>query len=311
MPPVATKTTSGSRPSTSSASAQLEKRISTPASASRSTRQSTMPISSRRRGERDARRICPPACSVASNRTTSCPRSADTRAASSPAGPAPTTTTLRRRSARAATCGMRALAAGGGVVDAQGLVALVDAVEAVGGAHAGADRVLLAGPDLPDDVRVGDVRAGHADHVELARGDRVPGGGDVGDAGGVEHRQARGGAHLAREVEVRGRGHAHDRDDVEQRVVALDVAADDVDEVDEAGGGEAAADLEALLASSGRLSQRSSPVMRMPIRNRSPTASRIASSTRRLKRIRFSRLPPHSSSRRLVAGDQNWSGRWP
>ena len=97
-------------------------------------------------------------------------------------------------------------------------------------------------------MRVGDVRPRHADHVELARGDRVPGGGDVGDAGGMEHRQAGGRAHLAREVEVRGRGHAHDRDDVEQRVVAVDVAADDVDEVDEAGGGQAAADLEALLA---------------------------------------------------------------
>ena len=58
-------------------------------------------------------------------------------------------------------------------------------------------------------------------------------------------------------------------------------------------------------------SQRSSPDIRMPTTKSGPTASRIASSTSSEKRTRFLVLPPYSSVRWLVAGDQNWSGRWP
>src|SRR5699024_12164930 len=47
-------------------------------------------------GKEDSR-SCPPSSWVASNRVTTCPRSAALIAASSPAGPAPTTATLRRR----------------------------------------------------------------------------------------------------------------------------------------------------------------------------------------------------------------------
>ena len=117
-------------------------------------------------------------------------------------------------------------------------------------------------------------------------------------------------AHLAREVEVRGRGHPHDRDHVEKSVVAVDVAADDVDEVDEAGGGQAAADLEALLALEADLP---ALVAGHADADQEPVADRRAHRLEhaQAERIRFSRLPPHSSSRRLVAGDQNWSGRWP
>ena len=183
--------------------------------------------------------------------------------------PRPPSAAARRGRDRAACC----FATGGGVMDAQGLVALVDAVEAVGGAHAGPDRVLLAGPDLPHDVRVGDVRPCHADHVELARGDRVPGGGHVGDAGGVEHRQARG----ARISPAKSRCGADGMPMIGMTCEAacrVDVAADDVEEVDEA----AAAKRRPISKPSSLLeavSQRSSPVMRMPIRNRSrpPRAS--------------------------------------
>jgi hypothetical protein len=62
----------------------------------------------------------------------------------------------------------RRLAAGGGIVDAQRLAAFIDAVEAIGGADAGPYPVLFAGHHLGGDVRVGDVGACHADHVELA-----------------------------------------------------------------------------------------------------------------------------------------------
>ncbi len=45
--------------------------------------------------------------------------------------------------------------------------------------------------------------------------------------------------------------------------------------------------------------------------NSGPTAARIAASTSKVKRRRFSRLPPQASVRRLVAGDQKPSSRWP
>ena len=78
------------------------------------------------------------------------------------------------------------LAPGGGVVDAERVLTLVDAVEAIGGADARADAVLAARDDLAQDMRVRDVGAGHADHVEAAFGDGVPGGRHIRDAGGVE-----------------------------------------------------------------------------------------------------------------------------
>ncbi len=59
----------------------------------------------------------------------------------------------------------RCLAARRGIVDAQRFAALVDAVEAVGRAHAGPYAMFLPRRDLARDMRVGDVRPGHADHV--------------------------------------------------------------------------------------------------------------------------------------------------
>ena len=90
-------------------------------------------------------------------------------------------------------------------MDAERLAALVDAVEAIGGADAGADLVLAALHHLADDVRIGDMGAGHADHVELARGDGMARGGDVGDARGMEDRELRRRPHLAGEIEMRRR----------------------------------------------------------------------------------------------------------
>ena len=132
-------------------------------------------------------------------------------------------------------------------MDAQRLIALVDAVDAVAGADAGADQVLLPGDDLADDVGVGDQRPGHADHVELALRDGVAGRRHVVDAGGVEDGDACRGADLAGEVKVGGGAHPGDGDDVDQGGVGVHVAADDVEEV-EAGGLEAAGDLDAFLA---------------------------------------------------------------
>ena len=88
------------------------------------------------------------------------------------------------------TCGMVGLAAGGRVVDAERVLALIDPVDAVAHADAGADAVLLAALELGHDVRVGDVGAGHADHVDealLRRAQRAVR--QVGDARGLEHGQ--------------------------------------------------------------------------------------------------------------------------
>ena len=106
--------------------------------------------------------------------------------------------------------------------------------------------MLLAAYDLGDDVRIGDVRPRHADHVELALGDGVTRGGDIGDARGVEGRKSGGGAHLAGKVEMRRSTHAGDRDDAGEGRVRLDRAADDVQEIELAGRSEPPRDLDAF-----------------------------------------------------------------
>ena len=101
----------------------------------------------------------------------------------------------------------------------------IDAVEAIGGADAGADVLLAALGDLLHDMRIGDMGARHPHHVELALGDGVAGGGDIVDARGMEYRELRRGAHFAGEIEMRRGRHATDRNDLRQRPVMIDVAA--------------------------------------------------------------------------------------
>jgi hypothetical protein len=60
------------------------------------------------------------------------------------------------------------LSPGRGIVDAQRLATLVDAIDAVTDPDAGADALFLAAQDLGVDVRVGHVRSRHADHVDQA-----------------------------------------------------------------------------------------------------------------------------------------------
>ncbi len=94
-PPTASTTTSGRRSMRVSTFAAVPRRRSTFSRASSSWYQRVMPAIWSRCGALAAMLICPPIASFFSNRVTSCPRSAATRAASMPAGPAPTTTTLR------------------------------------------------------------------------------------------------------------------------------------------------------------------------------------------------------------------------
>ena len=99
--------------------------------------------------------------------------------------------------------------------------------------------------DLADEMRVGELRTRHADEVDLALANGVARRRDIVDLGGVQDGQLRRLAHAAGEVEVRRRRHAVDRDDLRQRRFVGDVAADDVDEVDEPVGLQASEDVEA------------------------------------------------------------------
>ncbi len=219
----------------------------TPSRSSSASRQSTMPMSSRRRGFWTARRICPPAwASGFQHRHRVAALGGDPRRLQPGRAGADHDDAAARAFGRRDDMRDRRLAPGGGVVDAERLAALVDAVEAVGGADAGPDLVLAALQHLADDVRLGEMGARHADHVELAGGDGMAGSGDVGDAGGMEDREAGRRAHLAGEVEMRRRAHAGDGDHLGQQSVGLDAAADDVEEVDAAGGGEPLGDLDAF-----------------------------------------------------------------
>jgi hypothetical protein len=146
----------------------------------------------------------------------------------------------------------RRLAPGGGIVDAKRLVAFVDAVEAIGGAHAGADARLFSGRDLPADMGIGHMRPRHPHHVELAGGDRVARRRHIRYFRGVEDGEFRFRPHLAREIEMRRVAHARDGDDVRERGVGIDMAADDVEEIDLARTREAARDLDAFLAREAR-----------------------------------------------------------
>ncbi len=124
------------------------------------------------------------------------------------------------------------LAAGGGVVDALGVPGLVDRIEAVVRADARADPVLVARCHLGDQVRVGDLRARHANQVEQSVSECVSCRGDVRDPGGVHHRDLDRTPDLASELQERSRWRPHRGDDPRQGRVALDRSLDDRQEVD-------------------------------------------------------------------------------
>ena len=89
----------------------------------------------------------------------------------------------------------------GGIVDAERVLALVDAVDAVAHADTRADAVLLAAGQLGHDVRVGNVGSGHADHVHHALVQRPPRRRQIGYPRRLEHRQPGRGPHAPRQPE--------------------------------------------------------------------------------------------------------------
>ena len=140
------------------------------------------------------------------------------------------------------------------------------------------------------------MRPGHADHVELALADRVAGGGDVVDLAAW----STGKAGRRRAPRRRSRGAVPTRmpwigiTSVEGRV-GVDVAADDVEEVDRPGPPRARRDLEPVVARRGR-----GPVLVDDHADADDEVGADAArarpcSTAPTKRRRFSSEPPYSS----------------
>ena len=216
-------------------------------------RQSMMPTSSLLRGARLASSTCPPGRSAASNSTTSWPALGSNTRRFESAGTGPDDHHFAAWAGAARDdVRHRGLAAGGGIVHADRVIAFVDTIQAIGGADAGTDLVLPSLHQPAADIRFGNVGARHADHVELARGDGVSCRGNVLDAGGVEHREFRRVAHFTGEVEMRRGAHALDRDDAPQCRVTVHMAADDVEEIHLSRCDEAVRDRDALRRATGR-----------------------------------------------------------
>ena len=116
------------------------------------------------------------------------------------------------------------------------------------GADTRTDTLFLAGFDLANDMRVGDMGAGHRHHIEQFLSDGVAGRRDVGNAGGVENRQA----HRAPEFADTGEpgrdrgGHARHILDC-KRALGVHPAVDGIKEVEHSGALEQTGHLDAFL----------------------------------------------------------------
>ena len=126
----------------------------------------------------------------------------------------------------------RQFATCGRVVDAQRLAALIDAVQTVGRADARTDIILTPLDNLPHDMRIGHVRAGHADHIQQASRHRMARCRHIGDFRGMEGRQSDLGPDATGKIQMRGVLHALHRDHIGQRRVGVDAAPNDVQEID-------------------------------------------------------------------------------
>src|SRR5471032_7453 len=125
---------------------------------------------------------------------------------------------------------------GRSVLDAQHVQALVLTVDTVVGADALLDLVDLAHLDLGDQVRVSDVGAGHADHVDVAAFQNACGLVRVLDVLRVQDGRLDHFLDPGSQVQERLRWITHVGDNVGQGVVGITTRAHDTDEIDHAGG---------------------------------------------------------------------------
>ena len=132
-------------------------------------------------------------------------------------------------------------------MQAQRVASDVDAVDAVAGADAGADPLLLAPHHLRDDVRVRHVGAGHRHHVDEPLAHAVLRGREVHDAGGVKHRDPGLALHPRRDVHVGRTRAGHARNGQREPALVSHLARDHVQEVAHAGIGVDPGDGETVL----------------------------------------------------------------
>ena len=126
----------------------------------------------------------------------------------------------------------------------------------------------------------------------LPDGDGVPGRRNIGDARGVEHRKLRRRTHFAGKIEMRCGTHAGDGDDAGQRCVRIDMATNDVQEIELPRVCQAPRDFDAFLLGK--------PLFEILVGDhadaddeiRADGALRTASMTAQVKRSRFSSEPP-------------------
>ncbi|MNR04055.1 hypothetical protein D3C85_1199830 [compost metagenome] len=121
------------------------------------------------------------------------------------------------------------------VLNAQHIQALILTVDAVVGTDALFDLVDLAHLDLGDQVRVGDVRAGHADHVDVTAFQDTRGLVRVLDVLRVQHRNLDHFLDAGSQMQERLRRITHVRNHVGQGVVGVATRTHDADEVEHAG----------------------------------------------------------------------------
>ena len=141
----------------------------------------------------------------------------------------------------------RPLAAGGGVLDAQGVLPADHAVHAVAGTHARSYVGFVAPGDLDGEMRVRDEGARHADHVDVPLRHRMFGGGSIRHPGRVQDRHVRLCPDRARQIQIRGGGKPHRRPDACTGLVVRGLASHDADEVDASVQGMGLRDREAVV----------------------------------------------------------------
>ena len=128
----------------------------------------------------------------------------------------------------------RFFAPGGGVVNAQRFAVFVNAVEAVAGADARADSLLFAALDFDDNHRIGDVRARHSNHIDLAFAHGVARRRRVDHARGMKHRLRDDALNRRRAFEMRRERAAQIGNHPRQMIIVMQRAAIDIEKIDQA-----------------------------------------------------------------------------
>ncbi len=108
-------------------------------------------------------------------------------------------------------------------------------IHAESSAHAGANSVFFPGLDFLNDMRIGNVRAGHADHIDDTLADRMACGRRIDDAAGMERRQLEFPSEFLHQAKVGRRRRRHAGHQVDVINFRVDAAVVEIEKVDKAG----------------------------------------------------------------------------